>query len=174
LALYGGLALIAFAWAALEGRPDLYYFAGRPTLTRLVLSPLVGIAFGLLVVFLSRVAVHRLEWARVLHREFHAVVHELSSREIVLLAVASSVGEELFFRGALLPKVGLLASSALFALLHVRLQARFLPWTAMSFLMGALLGLLYTRFGDLGGPIAAHFIINLLNLNYISRRELPV
>jgi hypothetical protein len=27
--------------------------------------------------------------------------------------------------------------------------------------------------GDLGGPIAAHFTINYLNLHYIARVELP-
>ena len=124
------------------------------------------------MVFLSRLAVHSMEWARVLHREFHAVVHELSSKEIFLLAASSSVGEELFFRGAMLPAIGLLPSSALFALMHVRAQWRFLPWTAMSFIMGLAMGLMYMKLGNLGAPIVAHFTINLLNLNYIAKHEL--
>jgi membrane protease YdiL (CAAX protease family) len=170
--LYGGLGLVALAWGALRGTPDLYRLSGISSPTRLVLSPLVGLAFGLISVFLSRLATHRLEWARVLHREFHALVHELSSKEIFLLAVASSVGEELFFRGALLRVIGVWPQAALFALLHLRPQARFLPWTVMSFAVGAALGGLYLQLGDLGGPIIAHFTINLLNLSYISRTEL--
>jgi membrane protease YdiL (CAAX protease family) len=172
-AVYGLLGVAAVAWSALRGRADIYQLDGRSTVARLAVSPFVGVAFGLGVVFLSRLAVHRMEWARVLHREFHAVVHELSAREILVLAVASSAGEELFFRGALLPVVGLLPSSALFAALHVRPQLRFLPWTAMSFIIGLAMGLMFIQLGDLGAPIAAHFTINLLNLNYIAKHELP-
>ena len=170
--LYGTLGLAAIAWGMLRGSADLYRLPGISTPSRLVVSPIVGVALGLLVVFLSRLATHRLEWARVLHMEFHAVVHELTSKELLLLAVASSVGEELFFRGALLPAVGLWPQAALFALLHVRLKARFLPWTLMSFVIGAGLGQLYLLLGDLGGPIAAHFTINFINLNYIARTGL--
>jgi len=169
--VYGALGAIAIGWSALRGDLDIYRL---PTSTpaRLAASPFVGLAVGLTAVFLSRLAVHRLEWARVLHREFHAVVHELTSREIFLLAVASSVGEELFFRGALLPIVGLLPHAAAFAALHVRPHARFLPWTVMSFIVGLIMGLMYLWMGDLGGPIVAHFTINLLNLNYIAKTEL--
>src|SRR5581483_6604250 len=137
--VYGALGAIAILWSVLRGHPDLYRSAAS-TPARLAASPVVGLAIGLGLVFLSRCAVHRMEWARVLHREFHAVVHELSSREIFLLAVSSSVGEELFFRGAMLPALGLWPSSALFALMHVRAQWRFLPWTIMSFIMGVAMG----------------------------------
>jgi membrane protease YdiL (CAAX protease family) len=171
VALYGGLGVIAIVWGALRGNVNIYEHGPRNVL-HLILSPLIGVAFGLVMVFLSRLAVHSMEWARVLHREFHAVVHELTAREILLLAAASSLGEELFFRGALLPAVGLGWSSLLFAALHVRAQWRFLPWTLMSFIMGLAMGLLYVKLGDLGAPIAAHFTINFLNLGYIAKTEL--
>jgi membrane protease YdiL (CAAX protease family) len=171
---YGLLGAGAIVWSRVWGRGEIYNFEpGGSTVARLAMSPLAGVAFGLVAVFLSRLAVHRLEWARVLHREFHAVVHELNAREIFILALASSVGEELAFRGALLPAVGLLPSSALFAAMHLRPQRRFLPWTVMSFVVGAGLGLMFVYLGNLGGPIAAHFTINLLNLNYIAKTELP-
>jgi membrane protease YdiL (CAAX protease family) len=170
--VYGLLGAAAIVWGTLRGDPDIYRLPSS-TAARLAVSPFVGVAFGLAVVFLSRVAVHRFDWARVLHREFHALVHELSAREIFSLAVASSIGEELFFRGALLPAVGLLPSSLLFALLHVRPQRRFLPWTVMSFILGLAMGIMFINLGDLGGPIAAHFTINLINLHYIAKTELP-
>ncbi len=171
VALYSTLGLCAIGWAWWRGDRNIYEYGERALPWRL-LSPLCGLAFGLAMVFLSRLAVHSMEWARVLHREFHAVVHELSSKEIFLLAVSSAVGEELFFRGAMLPTIGLWPSSALFALMHLRLQRRFLPWTAMSFIMGAAMGLMYMKIGDLGAPIVAHFTINLLNLDYIAKHEL--
>ena len=171
VALYGALGLLAIGWGWWRGDRNIYEY-GERSVVWLAVSPFVGLAFGLAMVFLSRLAVHSMEWARVLHREFHAVVHELSSKEIFLLAASSSLGEELFFRGAMLPAIGLLPSSALFALMHVRAQWRFLPWTIMSFIMGLAMGLMYMRLGDLGAPIVAHFTINLLNLNYIAKHEL--
>jgi uncharacterized protein len=169
--LYSALGLVAIGWGWWRGDHNIYEYGERNVL-QLAVSPFVGLAFGLAMVFLSRLAVHSMEWARVLHREFHAVVHELSSKEIFLLAAASAVGEELFFRGAMLPAIGLLPSSALFALMHLRAQRRFLPWTLMSFIMGLAMGLMHIKLGNLGAPIAAHFTINLLNLNYIAKHEL--
>jgi uncharacterized protein len=171
VALYSALGLAAIGWGWWRGDRNVYEY-GERDLWWLGLGPLVGLAFGLAMVFLSRLAVHSMEWARVLHREFHAVVHELSSKEIFLLAASSSVGEELFFRGAMLPALGLWLSSGLFALMHLRAQPRFLPWTAMSFIMGLAMGLMYMKTGNLGAPIVAHFTINLLNLNYIAKHEL--
>jgi membrane protease YdiL (CAAX protease family) len=169
--LYGALGGAAIVWGALRGHPDIYR-SDASTPARLAVSPLAGLLLGLAVVFLSRFATHRMEWARTLHREFHAVVHELTSREIFLLAVASSLGEELFFRGALLPTVGLVPQAIAFGALHLRPQARFLPWTAMSLVLGLALGAMAQWLGDLGGPIVAHFTINFLNLSYIARTEL--
>ena len=171
VALYSALGVAAIGWGWWRGDRNLYEYGDR-SLVLLAAGPVVGLLFGLAMVFLSRLAVHSMEWARVLHREFHAVVHELTSREIFLLAVSSSIGEELFFRGAMLPAIGLWPSSVLFALMHVRAQWRFLPWPIMSFIMGLAMGLMYMKLGNLGAPIVAHFTINLLNLNYIAKHEL--
>lgn len=171
--LYGALGVVAVAWGAWRGHANVYEWGPRrSSWLWLAGGPALGVAFGLAMVFLSRLAVHRWEWARVLHREFHSVVHELRAHEIFVLAVASSVGEELFFRGAMMPAIGLGWSSLLFGLMHMRLQARFLPWTAMSIIMGYAMGLLFAKTGNLGAPIAAHFTINFLNLHYIAKTEL--
>lgn len=171
MGVYTLLGVAAVIWSWLRGDGDVYRMASS-TPSRLALSPVLGLVLGLVVVFLSRLATRRFEWARVLHREFHAIVYELTSREIVLLALFSSVGEELFFRGALVPHIGVVASSVVFALLHFRRDRRFVPWTIMSFVMGLILGVMYVEVGDLGGPIVAHFTINLLNLAYIARTVL--
>jgi membrane protease YdiL (CAAX protease family) len=139
----------------------------------MVLSPVVGVALGLAVVFLTRLAVHRFDWARQLHRSFRGLLGNLSARDVFILALASSIGEELLFRGALLPWIGLVPSAVVFALLHVGPGARFLPWTLSAFVAGLIFGLLFQELGDLGAPIAAHFTINYLNLGYIVRVELP-
>ncbi|MFH0900488.1 MAG: CPBP family intramembrane glutamic endopeptidase [Pseudomonadota bacterium] len=137
------------------------------------MSPVVGIAVGMVAVFLTRLCVHRFFWARSLHREFRGLLGVLGGRDIILLAAASSIGEELLFRGALLPWIGLVPSAIVFSLLHVGPGARYLPWTAQAFVVGMLFGLLFQSLGDLGAPITAHFVINFLNLRYIVRVELP-
>jgi membrane protease YdiL (CAAX protease family) len=172
LLLYGALAIGGISMGVYRNDPNIYTSGDRSTPARLLTSPLVGIACGLAVVFLSRLAVHRFEWARMLHREFRGLLGTLSGSEILLLAAASSIGEEIFFRGALLGAIGLFASAIVFATLHVGPGFRYLPWTISAFFMGLLMSGLYLWMGDLGGPIAAHFTINFLNLRHISQHEL--
>jgi membrane protease YdiL (CAAX protease family) len=143
------------------------------TTTWLLLSPVVGVAIGLAFVFLSRLAVHRFDWARRLHRDFRGILGHLTAREMFILAIASAIGEELLFRGALQPWIGVWPQAVIFALLHVGPGLRFLPWTVSAFLVGIAFGYLFQFTGDLGGPIAAHFTINFVNLHFISRVELP-
>ncbi len=173
LALYAGLAVVAVVIGGIRGDWDIYRIAGVSSPLRLLLSPLIGVAIGLVVVFASRLAVHRFDWARRLHRDFRGVLGNLSARDIFILAVASSVGEELLFRGALQPWIGVVPSAAIFALLHIGPGTRFLPWTFSAFVIGLLFGWLTGSLGDLGAAVAAHFTINYMNLSYIIRVELP-
>ena len=166
IGLYGGMALVALLIAAGRGDPDLYRLGPvEPWL--LAAGPALGAALGLVVVGLTRVATRRLQWARDLHISFHELLGPLTHREIVILALASSIGEELLFRGALQPWLGVWAQAAIFALLHVGPGRRFLPWTASALVLGVALGWLAAATGNLGGPIAAHFAINFLNLRFI-------
>lgn len=173
LALYGSLALTAILISAGRADVDIYRIEGVSTASRLALSPLLGVGLGVAIVFLTRLAVYRFNWARHLHRDFRSLLGELTSKEIVILAVASAVGEELLFRGALQPWIGIWPQAAVFALLHIGPGVRFLPWTASAFVLGVVFGYMYQWTGDLGGPIAAHFTINYLNLGFISRTALP-
>jgi hypothetical protein len=173
MGLYGGLALIAVLISAWRHDVDIYRIEGVSTPTRLVWSPLVGIAVGIGVVGLSRLLTRRFEWARRLHRDFRDLLGPLTLREIAILAAASSIGEELLFRGALLPWLGLWPQALVFALLHVGPGARYLPWTLWAMAMGLVFGVMVLWSGDLGGAITAHFTINFLNLLHIARVELP-
>jgi len=166
IGLYGAMALLALLIAAGRGDPDLYRFGGSPHWP-LLAGPLAGIALGLAVVGLTRLATRRWQWARQLHTSFHDLLGPLTGREIVILALASSIGEELLFRGALLPWLGPWLQALVFALLHVGPGRRFLPWTLSALLLGAAFGWLAVWTTNLGAPIAAHFLINFLNLRYI-------
>jgi membrane protease YdiL (CAAX protease family) len=167
LGLYGAMGIVAFVVAAGRGDPDLYRLGGSPAAWQLGVGPAIGAALGLVVVALTRVASKHFQWARDLRASFRDLLGPLSGKEIVILALASSIGEELLFRGALMPWFGVWIQAAIFAALHIGPGKRFLPWTLSAFVLGVAFGLLALWTGNLGGPIAAHFAINYLNLRYI-------
>ena len=111
-----------------------------------------GVSLGLGISVLSVWLARRAGWARRLMSEFRSLLGGLSPRDILLIAALSSVGEEMFFRGILLPGLGhvlsspwlgLAASSLIFGLLHVPASLRMVPWTLQAVAMGFLLGFLF-------------------------------
>lgn len=167
IGLYTSMGIVAFLIAAGRGDPDLYRLGGSPKAWQLGAGPVIGLALGLAVVGLTRIATKNFQWARDLHTSFRDLLGTLTTREIVILALASSVGEELLFRGALLPWLGVWVQAIVFAGLHIGPGRRFLPWTISALVLGLAFGWIAQWTGNLGGPIAAHFTINFLNLKYI-------
>ena len=170
---YGGLALTALLISAGREDVDIYRIDGVSTSLLLSLSPFIGVLLGLGVVKMSRLAVLHFGWARLLHCDFRSMLGPLTKRELLILAVASAVGEELLFRGALQPWFGIWPQALIFALLHVGPRGYYLWWTAWSVALGLVFGYMYEWTGDLGGPIAAHFVINYLNLQFIVANKMP-
>ena len=171
LVLYLALAAAGVAWSTSRGDASVWRLASKDR-PQVLAGILAGAFLGLGFVFASRFATHRFEWGRALHRDLRALLGPLHGVEILVLAAASALGEEIFFRGALLPAAGLWASSAIFALLHVGPKLRFLPWTLSSWVAGMVFGQLFLWTGDLGGPVVAHFTVNALNLRYLSSTDL--
>jgi uncharacterized protein len=171
LVIYLALAAAGLVWSTLRGHPNVWRIEGRED-PQMLLGSITGLLLGLGIVFASRLAVHRFDWARSLHRDFRARLGPLPGSEVLVLAAASSLGEEIFFRGALMPVIGLGGSSAVFALLHIGPKLRYLPWTISSFVVGVMVGQLFLWSGDLTGAVVAHFTVNFLNLRHLSDREL--
>ena len=169
IGLYGAMALVGLVIAAARENPDVWRVDATAPRWLLLAGPAIGAALGLGVVGLTRVATKHFQWARDLHGSFHDLLGPLTGREILILALASSIGEEVLFRGALLPWMGVWLQAVVFALLHVGPGKRFLPWTLSALVLGVAFGWLAVWTGNLGGPIAAHFAINFLNLRYIVR-----
>ncbi len=173
IGLYGAMALVSLVIAAGRGNPDLYRLDGDVPAAMLLGGPLIGFALGVGVVGATRLATARFEWARDLHASFRDLLGPLTGREILILALASSIGEEMLFRGALLPWFGVWVQGIVFALLHVGPGRRFLPWTISALGLGFAFGWLAVWTRNIGGPIAAHFVINFINLRYIVRVGMP-
>ncbi|MDQ3910761.1 MAG: CPBP family intramembrane metalloprotease [Actinomycetota bacterium] len=84
--------------------------------------------------------------------------------DLVLVAVFSGVGEEVFFRGVLQPELGIVLASLLFGVLHLGPDRRYLIWTFWAVGVGFLFGFLYERTGGLLAPIIAHVMHNAATL----------
>jgi hypothetical protein len=190
VSFYGAVTGAAVLWGALRGHANILLAAGplamhSERIAQLLSSAALGVAMGLLLVLATRALQERFAWVRMLHNEFRHLLGPLTPREILLLAAASAIGEECLFRGAVLMHlqslapgnlggvVGIVGSALVFALLHIGPGMRFLPWTLWALGMGLLLGTLSYTMGDLLGPIAVHFTVNLLNLQDIVRRQMP-
>jgi membrane protease YdiL (CAAX protease family) len=167
---YGVVLLVGFFWHAIsQDTNDVWRVVpDQPTLT-LLWTPLVGVAFGLATVQMFRALEVRMSWLPELHAEFRAIFGRPSGRELVLLAATSSLAEEVLFRGAMLDAWGVWASSLVFALLHIPPKRKLLPWTVSSFAIGLAFAGLTVWTGNLGAAVAAHFVINLMNLAYVTR-----
>lgn len=83
----------------------------------------------------------------------------------LLIAVGSSLSEEVLFRGFLQPRIGMLGQAAVFAIAHLSYVN--VVEIVVTFGLALLFGFLYKRTGSLWAPIAGHFAFNLLNLVFI-------
>ena len=167
---YLALTIAGFVWHAVDqGDNDLWRAAGVSNL-ELLWTPLLGVGLGLAVVVAFRLLERRWAWLPGLHREFRSILGRLSIGELLLLAAACAIGEEVFFRAAMLDAWGPWWSSLVFALLHVPPRRELWPWTVSAGLLGLALAWMTLWTGNLGPAIAAHFVINAINLAYITRR----
>src|SRR5262245_34832367 len=139
--------------------------------SRNALSALIGVCFGALLIGLTRFAVPRFQWARALHSSLRPFASGLSTGAIALLAVLSSLGEELLFRGLIQPSAGIIVQALLFGVLHQVSGSSRWVWVVWATLTGLCLGAIFQLTGSLIGPIAAHALVNGVNLSYLKSHD---
>lgn len=161
-AFYGIMSVVAIGLAVLwRGEPPFRWPGATPWSIPGQIA--AGCGAGLLVVAFSR-WLERFGWARRLSDALAGLVGPLSPPRALALAAFSGVGEELLFRGLLMPWLGLVPTSLVFGLMHVGPGREFIPWTIMAIGAGCLLGALMIVTGGIIAPIVAHVLINALNL----------
>jgi membrane protease YdiL (CAAX protease family) len=168
---YGLLALLAtvLAFVLRDGLPWEHPAPWLPLRgpSALALSLLLGVAIASGVIFATRMTVPRFAWARRLHNELRPVARDLSLGHILALAGLSSLGEELLFRGVLVPLLGVLAAGVVFGLVHqMRGPSRWV-WVGWAAGVGVALGAVFALTGSLVGPLVAHAVINAVNLTFL-------
>jgi membrane protease YdiL (CAAX protease family) len=161
----------ALVWSYLADRS--LFFASPPQDT-IWMSLLSGTLLGVGVVLLTYVISIRFLWARKLNAWFYSVLGRLAWQEAFILAALSSVSEEMFFRGAMQPDLGLELTTLIFGLMHFPSEKRFLSWTVMATVLGYAFGWLCIWTGNILGAITAHFLINFTNLQLLGRESMRV
>jgi membrane protease YdiL (CAAX protease family) len=115
----------------------------------------------------TRVAVAHARWAQQLHAELRPVAAGMSGSIVLVVAMASSAGEEILFRSLLMPWLGVWVQAVIFGLLHqTRGRSRW-AWMAWATLIGLAFGWIFRLTGSLAGPLVSHFLINAVNLRYL-------
>lgn len=87
----------------------------------------------------------------------------LKGIDIVFLSCVSGFCEEVFFRGLLLSRFGLIISSLAFAALHLP-GLKYWIYALWAALSGALFGWLFILSGSLWLPISAHALNNIIGM----------
>ncbi len=126
----------------------------------------VCLAFVLLVHAASLAA---LKYSRVVQRSVRDLklwLGAIGQMEILILALASGLAEEIFFRGWLLNEIGILYSSILFGLMHLPPNRNWRLWPLFAFVMGLILAALCLWTGTIVYAMAAHAGINYLNIRH--------
>jgi membrane protease YdiL (CAAX protease family) len=138
---------------------------------RHIYSLLWGVAFGGLVVVGTRLCVTRFAWARGLHTALRPFASTMTPFDVLLLALLSAFGEEMLFRGLLQPYIGVLPQALIFGAAHqMRGPSRWV-WVVWATMVGLALGAMFQFTGSLLGPLAAHALVNGLNLVYLRSHD---
>jgi hypothetical protein len=142
---------------------------------------IIGTLLGISVVFLSQLMNRSFQWSQRLTAQLKSILGQITRRDALVLAIMSSVGEEILFRGLLLPTMGLFTSSILFGIAHgispgspggtASHLKQFYPLVIAAIIMGFAFGICVNYTGNIFGAIIAHFTINLLNLSYMYQNE---
>jgi len=156
--LWGWLRQLSPQWWQIDGQAELS------------MAVLAGCGLGGLGVALSSLLARTVPGIKELSYRVSLLLAGHNGRDAILLALFSSVAEELVFRGCIQEEFGFWPATFLFAIVHVGTERVWLWWTASAFVAGIGLGLLYEHQGGLLAPILMHFVINAINIHLLARK----
>jgi membrane protease YdiL (CAAX protease family) len=167
------LVSILVSWLAFDRSVWLHPrpWLGLPAPVAHAYSLALGLVLGAVVVVMTRRLIGRFAWAQELASALRPFARGLSGPGILVVALLSSVGEELLFRGLLAPWLGLWLQALLFGLLHQMRGPSRWAWVFWAAVVGLMFGVVFAATGSLLGPVAAHALINGLNLSYLQSHD---
>ena len=168
--VYSVIVLVGLIWIRLQKRLTFELFLNTqfeqlPKDSLLALGA-TGFLIGLFL-FSSR----NFLWARQFEAQLSKILVPLRSWEIGALSLLSGFAEELFFRGALQPAIGLVPASLLFGAAHLVPRHPFWPWSLQAAFAGFLLGSIYELTHQLYPVMLAHAVTNFVLILILNRQR---
>ncbi|NBC66225.1 MAG: CPBP family intramembrane metalloprotease [Bacteroidetes bacterium] len=154
------------------------FFAGYHFLIQIGVGLISGVIFGFAGLGLIRLQTFK----RILNE--YAIIRQvkqmdLSVKEIVYVSLIAGISEEILFRGAIQPVIGIWWTSFLFIGIHGYIRLKTIPhilYSLFTFALSTMLGALFIYIG-LISAMAAHFIYDvvvLYGIKHVSEpEELP-
>jgi len=130
-----------------------------------------GVLVGLLIVAACHAGFRLLRPVRRGTMLMARLLGPVRIRDALWLALLSGFAEELMFRGALWPHLGLVGSAVLFGVLHTLPVRALAGYPVFAFLAGIALGALREESGSVWPAVACHVTVNALNLAWLGRVE---
>ncbi len=165
-AFYLVLAVAGAVW--IGGRDGTASFAPHRDWEDLALAAALGIAAGLGVVVVWRLLAALAPGLREFEDSLAPLFSGMGRVGVAWLALVSSVGEEIFFRGGMQRSWGILVASLAFGMLHFPIRREMAPWPVFAALLGFGMGALYELTDTLLAPIATHFTVNFVHLGRLA------
>ncbi|MEL6182126.1 MAG: CPBP family intramembrane glutamic endopeptidase [Myxococcota bacterium] len=191
--IYGVMALIGWGMALWSlGRGPLLASEASEVVP-LWHAVALGAGLGLVVALLDLLLERWIPAVRQMGEAFYELLGVMTPGRALVFAASSAVGEEIVFRGWLLPWsadmaawlatlvapewtfegwswVGIGVSSVLFGAMHIPPDRRLWVWPLLAALMGVLFGWMFVSTGSLLAPILAHFTINYFGFMRLASR----
>lgn len=167
-----GFSALGFGLLALfqEGSPFRMLWQDAPLYNQLLFGSLFGI-----VAVVNGVILVNSPWMKNTRDFFAKLIHQLDPKfyHILFYSTCAAVGEEILFRGAIQPFLGVWWTSVLFIFLHGYLNPYNWQITLYGIFMvmiSAGLGYLYELLGIYAAMIA-HFIYDVVMFYFLKRQE---
>jgi membrane protease YdiL (CAAX protease family) len=164
---YGVVLLFAIGYAIFGGVAGRLFGDRMPHPNSL----LVGLVLGLAIVGACQVTMRTLPAVGAAANEIEKILGPLSYPAVAALAVVSGFTEELLFRGALWPHLGLAGTTFLFGLVHVVPNRALSGYPIFALAAGFLLGLLRNATDNVLPCMVAHVTVNAVNLGWLEYRR---
>lgn len=159
--VYGIFVCVAVLWLWLREREQRLSELALGDYSAVV-SLAIGTVAGLGLSGVIFLLVRYLRVFRSLDDRLRETVGPLTESEIVVIAMASAIGEEMLFRGALQDQVGPYFSALVFGALHT--GPGLLLWGIVAAALGLVFGLMVEAGCGLLSVTVAHALINFISL----------
>jgi membrane protease YdiL (CAAX protease family) len=144
-----------------------------PTLKELIFGLLLSQLLFILNSVLVRVGFKN-DWKLFkdfIHNMIFPIASKIDLNSALLISLAAGIGEELFFRGFLQEKFGIIFASVVFGLVHFIFEIRkYFPIVILYILIGFIFGITYELFGSLWVPVIFHCFYDFTALLYFKKQ----